>query len=169
MNNKKLKEAGLLTDKQQEFVRVWSGNARLAARDAGYKNPRGSADQLTSDPAVVAALKRKQDAMAEESGRRLGAHINVCRADIINRLWDLAMMSPETTNRSIYGQIRASEALADIMCMKIPRSLDLPKELEGKTRDQMDHFLIYGYFPEPGEKKAPPPDGAAENGVIQQQ
>jgi len=168
MNNKKLKAAGLLTDKQQEFVKAWSGNAHLAARDAGYKNPRGSADQNTSDPAVVAALKRKQDAMAEESGRRLGTEINVCRADIINRLWDLAMMSPETTNQSIYGQIRASVALADIMCMKIPRSLDLPKELEGKTRDQMDHFLIYGYFPESDEKDQQQSHEAPESDTDQQ-
>ena len=92
--------------------------------------------------------------MAEEAGRRLGTQINVCRADLINRLWDLAMMSPETTNQSIYGQIRASVALADIMCMKIPRSLDLPKELEGKTRAEMDHFLIYGYFPESDQKES---------------
>ena len=38
--------------------------------------------------------------------------------------------------------------------MKIPRSLDLPKELEGKTRAEMDHFLIYGYFPESDQKES---------------
>jgi len=78
MNNRKLKEASLLTEKQQKFVNAFSGNARIAARDAGYKDPESSADQLTSDPVVLAALKRKQDAMVEESGRRLGAQINIC-------------------------------------------------------------------------------------------
>src|SRR5947209_4710615 len=154
MNNRKLKEAGLLTGKQPEFVKAWSGNARQAASDAGYKNPKKSADQLTSNPAVIAAIKKKQDAMAEESGRRLGAQINVCRADIINHLWELARMPATQTNNSIYGQIRATEALAEIMCMQVVRTLDIPKELEGKTREDVDHFLLFGYFPQPDGPQA---------------
>lgn len=160
MNNRKLKEAGLLTQKQLKFVNAWSGNARIAARDAGYKNPESSADQLTSDPVVLAALKRKQDAMVEESGRRLGAQINVCRADIINHLWELARVSAKDTNGTIYGQVRATQVLADIMCMKVVRALDIPKELEGKTREDVDYFLIHGVFPESCDSQSSPAGGS---------
>ena len=160
MNNRKLKEAGLLTEKQQKFVNAFSGNARIAAADAGYRNPESSADQLTSDPAVLAALKRKQDAMAEESGRRLGAQINVCRADIINHLWDLSRIPVQDTNGTIYGQVRATQVLADIMCMKVVRTVDIPKELEGKTREDVDYFLLRGFFPESCDSQSTPADGS---------
>lgn len=165
MNNRKLKEAGLLTEKQQKFVNAWSGNARIAAADAGYRNPESSADQLTSDPVVLAALKRKQDAMVEESGRRLGTQINVCRADIINHLWDLARVPAQDTNGTIYGQVRATQALADIMCMKVVRALDIPKELEGKTREDVDHFLLWGVFPESRDPQSSSPEGSENVGV----
>lgn len=165
MNNRKLKEAGLLTGMRQKYVNAWSGDSRCAAREAGYKNPDKSADQLSSDPVVLAALKRKQDAMVEESGRRLGAQINVCRADIINHLWDLARVSTKDTNGTIYGQVRATQALADIMCMKVVRTLDIPKELEGKTREDVDHFLMWGVFPESCDSQSSPEGGSENDGV----
>jgi len=48
-----------LTPRQNKFIDLYAGNAREAARLAGYKNPQGSAEQLMRSPKVIAALKER--------------------------------------------------------------------------------------------------------------
>jgi Terminase small subunit len=164
MKNHIVKEARLLTEKQLHFVLAWSGNAVSAARQAGYTNPERSAQDLVKDPGVRNALQRKQEAMAKESGKSLQKRIQVSRIDLINRLWEVAQMSPRETSGSIHGQIKASEILAGILCMHLNRSPNIPQELEGKTQDDMDHFLAHGYFPEGDiEPEAPEAPEASES------
>ena len=89
--------------------------------------------------------------MAEESGKILGQQITVTRAEVLNRFWDLARMSPEQTNGTIYGQIKAAETLAHVFDIKIFRQADLDHELRGRTTDEIDYFVANGYFPEAAE------------------
>ena len=90
----------------------------------------------------------KQEAMIKESGKRLATEVTVCRADVINRLWELAQMPPEQTNKSIGGQIKATEILAQIFDVKINRTADLDRELEGRTEEEVNYFMAHGHFPE---------------------
>ena len=154
MTKKHTTNPRILNSRQIGFVAAWTGNATDAARAAGYSHPKASAQQLVHNPAVQEALKEKQIAMAQESGKRLGRQISICRADIINHLWDLACKSASETGNNIYGQIRATSELADIMGMKIKSTPDLEKELAGKTEDEITFFVEHGYFPEPDELKA---------------
>jgi len=90
----------------------------------------------------------KQETMIKESGKRLATEINVCRADVVNRLWELAQMPPATTSNGIGGQIKASEILAQIFDVKVNRTADLDRELEGRTEEEVNYFVAHGYFPE---------------------
>lgn len=90
----------------------------------------------------------KQETMIKESGKRLAAEIAVCRADVINRLWELARMSPKDTHDTISGQIKATEILAQIFDVRINRTADLDRELEGRTEEEVNYFVAHGHFPE---------------------
>ena len=87
--------------------------------------------------------------MAEESGRLLGKQLTVCRAEVINRLWELAQLPPSETNNTIGGQIKAAETLALVFDIKVNRPADLDRELQGKTSAEIDFFVEHGYFPDP--------------------
>ena len=153
MTTQHTEKSALLTPLQLKFIARWNGDATAAARAAGYSDPEDSARQLLNNSTVIENLKKKQEAMAQESGKRLGRQITLCRADIINHLWELACKPPSETGNSIYGQIKATTELAGIMCMKVNSTPDLEKELAGKTEDEITFFVEHGYFPEPDELK----------------
>src|SRR5262249_10512485 len=50
--------------------------------------------------------------------RSLGKQLSFYRTDVINRLWELAQLPPSKTGETITGQIRAAEALAEIMAVE---------------------------------------------------
>ena len=105
--------AGILTKMQLSFVNNFNGCAIEAAKAAGYKNPKESARQLMKNPAIMEAIRMKQNAFIEESGKRLGSEINCSRSAIINRMWDLAQLSPKDTKETIGGQMFLSRHTDD--------------------------------------------------------
>jgi phage terminase small subunit len=145
------KEYGQATARMLKFVACWEGNGPRAAQDAGYKNPEVQAYKLLKRPDIQRLIGKKEAAMAEETGKRLGKQLMVCRSDIINRLWSLAQLDPERTNKTITGQIRAAEALAEIFAIHTTRTKELEQQAAGKTREEMDYVMEHGYFP----KEAP--------------
>lgn len=90
----------------------------------------------------------KQETMIKESGKRLASEIAVCRADIINRLWEFARMSPKETHDTISGQIKAAEILAQIFDVRINRTADLDRELKNRTEEEVRYFAAHGLWPE---------------------
>lgn len=100
----------------------------------------------------------KQETMIKESGKRLAAEIAVCRADVINRLWELAQMQPDKTGHSIGGQIKAAEILARVFDVRINRTADLDRELEGRTEEEVNYLVAHGHFPEAERETEKPVD-----------
>jgi hypothetical protein len=146
MHHRKPKSADFLNARQLRVLSEWKGDLTAAAEAAGYKEPRLAASRLMKNQAFVQNLKRKQESMAEESGKTLGRQIAVSRPEIINRLWELAQMSPAETNRTIYGQIKAAETLAYVFDIKLNRPADLDREVRDRTSDEIDFFVQNGYF-----------------------
>ena len=140
MNNDDKPE--LLTTKQVQFVNAWNGNRTEAARLAGYSKPEIASAKLMRIPAVENALQQKQRAMLQESGRRLGKELAFTRADVLNRLWELANTSAGATNYSISSQVRAATALAEMLEPKIDKG-----DLEGKTVEEVEFLVVHGYLP----------------------
>ena len=140
--------AGILTKMQLNFVNNFNGCATEAAKAAGYKNPKESARQLMKNPTIMEAIRMKQNAFVEESGKRFGSEINCSRSAIINRMWDLAQLSPKDTKETIGGQMKALEVLSRVFDVRINRPADLDRLLEGKTQEEVDFFVEHGYFPE---------------------
>src|SRR5437660_8044149 len=126
-----------LTTKQLNSVLAWSGDVVAAAHAAGYANPRTNGYRIMKNENVKTQLRLKQETMIKESAKLLAKKITVCRADIINRLWELAQMTPGDTSKSITGQIKAAETLSRIFDVKINRTADLDREIEGKTEKEM--------------------------------
>jgi len=133
-----------LTEKQIHFVAAWSGNGTEAARRAGYSNPQVAGAKLMRLPAVENALRKKQRAMLQESAERMAKDLTFTRADVLNRLWDLAQLDPRSTNNSISVQVGALTTLAKILDPRID-----PSELKGKTPEEVEFLLIHGYLPPP--------------------
>ncbi|HEY6351676.1 MAG TPA: hypothetical protein VI636_19925 [Candidatus Angelobacter sp.] len=144
--------SGILTKKMLAFVAAWQGDAVAAARTAGYSNPKSSAEKLMSNPTINDAIKKKQDATVEESGRRLGKELNFCRADVLNRMWELANPSSPQTPPSFPTQLKAAQALAGILDSHVTSAAELTRLLQGKTQAEAEFFADHGYFPEPGDQ-----------------
>src|SRR5215467_13550678 len=89
-------ELKFLSDKKLRFVAAWTGNLVAAARTAGYRHPKVAAYKLMKDPEVVKALQKKQEALLQESGEHLARTLPLSRADVIDRLWQLAQLHPST-------------------------------------------------------------------------
>ena len=149
MPRRSVNKTRILTAKQLKFIACWQGSSVAAAAAAGCRDPRNSAAKFMRLEPVRDAIRRKQNAMAEEAGKILGKKIAICRADIINRLWDLAIMSHEETKSNITGQVRAATALAHIFDTK--RKPDA-SQLEAKTEEDLSFFAIHGYFPSEQEE-----------------
>lgn len=145
-------ESFFLSTKKLAFVSAWAGNLAAAARAAGYKNPRDAAYKLMKDPEVVKALQKKQESMLQESGEHLARTLPLSRADIIDRLWQLAQLSPGATNNNITGQVKAAQALEEIFALNIDRNELLKRQLAGKSEAEMEFFVIHGFLPHQEEK-----------------
>jgi hypothetical protein len=148
MTDHKSTSKKLLSQRQIKVLAFWAGDLIAAARAAGYKEPEQAAYRLMKNPLFVKTLQQKQESMAEQSGKILGERIAVSRTEVLNRLWDLARMTPEQTNGTIYGQIKATETLAYVFDIKIVRPADVDDLLRGRTTDEVDYFVANGYFPE---------------------
>lgn len=125
---------GILNPRQMDFVHYWKGDAVEAARAAGYGDAKSAAFHLMQHEVICELIRKKQAALAEESGKAIARQLSFYRSDVINRLWELANMSPTQTGETITGQIRAAQALADILSVGSRLDSDnqaLVKELEG--------------------------------------
>ena len=155
MTDHKSTSKKLLSQRQIKVLAFWTGDLVSAARAAGYKEPEQAAYRLMKNPLFVKTLQQKQESMAEESGKILGERIAVSRTEVLNRLWDLARMTPEQTNGTIYGQIKAAETLAYVFDIKIVRPADVDDLLRGRTTDEVNYFVANGYFPEDALESPP--------------
>jgi Terminase small subunit len=145
-----------LTDMQLRFVSAWTGNLIAAAKTAGYSNPRVAAHKLMKDPNVVEALQKKQESMLQESGEHLARTLPLSRADVIDRLWQLAQLSPDRTNHNIGGQVKAAEALERVFALNIDRNELLKRQLEGKSESDLEFYVIHGFLPHQEQKRSLP-------------
>ena len=149
----------VLSEKKVRFVAAWTGNLIAAARTAGYKHPKAAAYKLMKDPEVVKALQKKQESMLQESGEHLAHTLPLSRADVIDRLWQLAQLNPERTNSNITGQVKAAQALEQIFALNIDENDLLKRQLEGRSQEELEFYVVHGYLPHQESKPAalPPP------------
>jgi len=141
-----------LTERQLRFVSAWTGNLIAAARTAGYSNPRVAAHRLMKDPLVAEALQTKQESLLQESGEQLARTLPLSRADVIDRLWQLAQLSPERTNGNVSGQVKAAQALEQIFAINLDRNDVLKRQLQGKSEAELEFYIIHGFLPHRDEK-----------------
>ena len=147
-----------LSAKTLAFVAAWTGNLLAAARTAGYKHPKVAAYKLMKDPEVVKALQKKQESMLQESGEHLAHTLPLSRADVIDRLWQLAQLSPGSTNGNITGQVKAAQALEEIFALNIDQNDLLKRQLEGRSQEELEFYVVHGFLPHQESKpvEAPP-------------
>lgn len=144
---------GILSKRMLKFVAAFEGNAISAARRAGYKNPKASAEQLMNNSTVTDAIKKKQDALFEESGKRLAQELNFCRTDVLNRMWQIANPSSQTKDGpSFETQLKAAQALAQIFDNDLAHAAEISRELAGKSEAEIAFFLDHGDLPNSGAK-----------------
>src|SRR5689334_2789141 len=148
-------ERFFLSQKKLNFVAAWSGNLIAAARAAGYRDAKGAAYKLMKDPEVVKALQKKQEAMLQESGEQFARTIPLSRADVIERLWQLAQLQPHSTNGNITGQVKAAQALEEIFALNIDRNPGLKRQMEGKSDAELEFYVVHGFLPYKGEEQRP--------------
>jgi len=141
-----------LTERQLRFVSAWTGNLIAAARTAGYSNPRVAAHRLMKDPLVAEALQTKQESMLQESGEQFARTLPLSRADVIDRLWQLAQLNPERTNGNVSGQVKAAQALEQIFAINLDRNDVLKRQLQGKSEAELEFYIIHGFLPHRDEK-----------------
>jgi hypothetical protein len=146
-------ENPFLSEKKLRFVAAWTGNLIAAARAAGYKDPKSAAYKLMKDPEVVQALQTKQEAMLQESGEHLARTLPLSRADVIDRLWELAQLAPERTNRNITGQVKAAQALEQIFALNIDGNDLLKRQLQDKSEAEIQFYVVHGFLPYPEDQK----------------
>src|SRR5579864_2826443 len=111
------------------------------------QEPKAAAYKLMKDPEVVKALQTKQESMLQESGEHLARTLPLSRADVIDRLWQLAQVPPEKTNCNITGQVKASQALEEIFALNLDRDERLRARLEGKSKADAEFYVIHGFLP----------------------
>ena len=135
MSTRDTDETRILNYRQMQFVYLWKGDAIEAAAAAGYRDPKSAAYYLMQQEIICNLIRKKQEKIAEEAGKALGKQLSFYRTDVINRLWELAQLPPSKTGETITGQIRAAEALAEILAVEKHVDADnlaLVKQLEAQ-------------------------------------
>jgi hypothetical protein len=89
-------------------------------------------------------IRRKQTIMIEESARHLAAQLNFTRSHVLNRLWEIAQMTPDETNGNAAAQVRASEALASLFNSKEAIIGEFLTEIASKTPDELRLMVVGG-------------------------
>src|SRR5215471_15684406 len=145
---------GILNQQMLEFVAAWRGNAIAAARAAGYKNPKSSAEKLMKNEAVQRAIKEKQIAMSQESGKLWARELKFCRNDILNRMWEMANLPHEDKQTpSFETQLKAMQALAEIFDTGLARTAELARLIKGRSPEEIEYLSAHGHYPEAGENE----------------
>src|SRR5262249_62350887 len=99
-------------------------------------------------------------ALPQDPAEHLARPLPLPRADVIHRLWQLAQLSPRETNCNITGQVKAAQALEEIFALNIDKNDMLKRQLEGKSEEELEFYVVHGFLPhqEPKPALAPPPD-----------
>lgn len=139
----------LLNEQQQAFVAAYQGNATAAARAAGYKDPKNSAQQLMRNPIVMNHLEKKQQAFSEESGRQRARELKFCRNDILNRIWEMANLPHEDKQTpSFETQLKAMQTLTEVFDTGLARTAELARLIQGRSPEEIEYLTMHGQFPE---------------------
>ncbi|HEV3036507.1 MAG TPA: terminase small subunit [Candidatus Angelobacter sp.] len=154
MNTQSSNTSDFLSSKQLKFVAAWQGNDIAAARAAGYRKPKNVAFRLMQNPAVATEIRRKQRIMTEESAKRIAAQLSFDRNHVLNRLWEMAQISPEKTNNTLSSQVKAAESLAALFDAELKRIAEILPHLSGKSAEDVQFWIRHGHFPsESGESQ----------------
>lgn len=142
-----------LTAQQAQFVEAYlsSRDVEAAAEVAGYSTPYKLTGQKALRNRTVALEVEKRMARITRTTDAQYAQTQlktVTRGDVLTRLWELASMAPLGDSQSIAGQVRACDALADVLGMKVALSADVSDMFKGKTDAEKLFFAENGYFPE---------------------
>jgi hypothetical protein len=136
----------VLSTKSLKFIGAWQGDAVAAARIAGYSNPRSAASKLMKNDAIRAEIRRKQIAMTEESGKRLGVELTFDRSHVLNRLWEIAQIPPNDTNKNLGAQVKAAEVLGALFDAELKYIAELLPHLKDMSQDDVQFFIRHGHF-----------------------
>ncbi|HEV2962628.1 MAG TPA: terminase small subunit [Candidatus Angelobacter sp.] len=146
--------SGILSRKMLKFVAAWQGNAIAAARAAGYSKPKSMAFRIMQNDTIKTEIRRKQKIMTEESAKRIAAQLTFDRSHVLNRLWEIAQIPPDETNKNLGAQVKAAETLAGVFDAELKYIAELLPQLNGKTADEIQFFIRNGHFPQhPGESQ----------------
>ena len=141
--------SGILNKQMLDFVAAFQGNAVAAARAAGYKNPKSSAEKLMKNESVRTAIKEKQIAMSQESGKLLARELKFCRNDILNRIWEMANLPHEEKQTpSFETQLKAMQTLTEVFDAGLARTAELARLMEGRSPEEIEYLSMHGHFPE---------------------
>lgn len=134
------KTKGKATRQELLFVLNWAGNDTLAAKAAGYKHPNKQGPKIAARPHVAELIRKKQDALAKQSGKDLGRSIRITRNDIINRLDELSQKAESDSTK-----VSALSQLADIFGL---RAKDSKADLfTGWTDEELEEYSRTGKLP----------------------
>lgn len=139
--------SGVLSSKMLKFIAAWQGDAIAAARAAGYRHPKSMAFKIMQNEVVNTEIRRKQRIMTEESAKRLAAQLNFSRSHVLNRLWEIAQLSPNDTKHTVGGQVKAAETLASIFDAELKHIAELLPQLQTRTPDEIQFWIRHGHFP----------------------
>jgi hypothetical protein len=110
-----------ITDQEMDFARLLlsGGMTDREAAEAVGLNP-DSAAYIKSKPSIRDYLLQHRDAGQQQAGSSRhaveGQHRpNLDREEVLNRLWELARLSPEMTRNSITGQVKVMAMIVAIL------------------------------------------------------
>jgi hypothetical protein len=134
-----------------------------AARAAGYKNANTIACRLMRKPLVIAAMAEHAEIQRKAAER--AADDDARKPIITKRRIEEILANIAENGENDHVKVRAAMGLAEIKGMKVQRNLDLGREFEGKTEEELDFFGIHGYFPDEHLVAGKPgPTGMASEG-----
>src|SRR5262249_51431001 len=93
-------------------------------------------------------------ALPQDPAEHLARPLPLPRADVIDRLWQLAQLSPRETNCNITGQVKAAQALEEIFALNIDQNEMLKRQLEGKSEAELEFYVVHGFLPHQEQKPA---------------
>ncbi len=147
MDHQRCDASGILSTKMLKFVAAWAGDAIAAARAAGYRHPESVASKIMQNQTVSAEIRRKQRIMTEESAKGLASQLNFNRSHVLNRLWEIAQLTPSQTSNSVSGQVKAAETLAALFDAELKHIAELLPQLQTRTPDEIQFWIRHGHFP----------------------
>ena len=138
------------TEALREFVKqLKAGKSPTDAHRIAYpqnKNPRVHACEKMKNPLVVQAMAEWE--AIQKAAAQKAADADARKPVVTRREIEEGLLSEARQADTASARVRAWMGLAQIKGMTIQRTLDLEREFEGKTEEELDYFSIHGYFPD---------------------